>query len=184
MALSDLIVSLWQDQGATRMLCTGIHLAPDYILSVAHAFKDLETDGQVFVCLLHGKHGAQPATLIARHERSDAAILRLTEPIHTPGLSLPRTIGAARGQAKLHVIDPRSFDRVCPSTHSVIGYDTDNQEYVLSPQTALYRAWMDAGRRLAQPDWAVRAPAPRRSERRCWARAPAVSKGLSGRWSR
>lgn len=137
MALADLIVSLWGDQAASRFLCSGVHVAPGHILTVAHAFEDLAPDGQTFVCQLPGQHGAKAATLLARHTTLDAAIFKLTKPIGDLRLPLPDAIGAQEGRRPwFHAIDPDTHD-VVSLDHGCIGdYDGQHCEYVIAPQTA------------------------------------------------
>ncbi len=138
MAADPHIVSLWRGAAATTFLCSGVQIAPRYILTVAHAFTALAIGGSAFVCQLRGKHGAVPANLFARHDHLDAALFEIDEPIGSDWLRLPGTIDDYQGRpATLHVIDPHTHHVATLSHASVGSYDGRHMEYVLNPQSAL-----------------------------------------------
>lgn len=139
MVLGNYIVSLWQDQAGSRFLCSGVHLESSHILTVAHVIEDLQSDNRIFVRLLPRREGGQPASLIAREPRLDAAIFKLDEPIDRVRLPLPGNVKSDQGKRGcIHAIDPDTHHVVSLPRHVTIGcYDGRPVcEYVFSPETA------------------------------------------------
>jgi hypothetical protein len=138
MAAKPHIVSFWRDKGGAEFLCSGVLIAPRFVITVAHAFTDLAIGDPSYVGLLPGKHGVIPARLHARHDTWDAALFKLEEPMEVARLVLPDEIGGYKGShAVLYAIDPDTYNLTMLADYSVSNYADQDREYVLDKQTAL-----------------------------------------------
>jgi hypothetical protein len=140
MALANLIVSLWKGETPTAFICSGVHVAPGHILTVKHAFKDLQPGDRTWVGHLPLQGEPRPAILLAHHPTLDAAVFELTETVPCTPPCLPTLDGGKDPKTglrpRLQVIDPMTHKVASPERGSIDAWDESRSEFLFSPHTA------------------------------------------------